>query len=355
MFLYYGVFMKKRSRQFIIFVILSHVVIFSVILSRRKSVHVESGSIMVMGTVANVVAVAEDANTSGQCVKAVFEQLRGIDDLMSDYINDSEISTVNQNAASEPVKVSDATFEVLRRAIDFSKVSEGAFDITVGPLVDLWRSAAEANSTPSEEQLRQAREKVGYEKLILDPNEMTVRFAVKGMRLDLGGIAKGYAIDKAVEAMQKLGALGGMVDVGGDIRCFGRPPKKRDSWLIGLDDPRHPQDMLTAAEPLLVIKLNDTAIATSGDYQRFAWIEGKKYSHIYDRKTGYSSKDLTSVTIIANNATDADALATAVSVLGPEKGLELIESIPDTEAILISAKPDLKITKTKGADKLIKP
>ncbi|MHC4214423.1 MAG: FAD:protein FMN transferase, partial [Planctomycetota bacterium] len=155
--------MKKRSRQFVVFVILSHVVIFSVILSRRKSVHVESGSIMVMGTVANAVAVAADADTSSQCVKAVFEQLRIIDDLMSDYIEDSEVSKVNQNAVTAPVEVSDATFEVLRRAIDFSKVSEGAFDITIGPLVDLWRSAAEANSTPSEEQLRQAREKVGYE------------------------------------------------------------------------------------------------------------------------------------------------------------------------------------------------
>jgi thiamine biosynthesis lipoprotein len=307
-----------------------------------------------MGTLANAVAIADDADTSVQCVKAVFDQLRGIDDLMSDFIQDSEISKVNQNAATAPVKVSDATFEVLKRALDFSKATEGAFDITVGPLVDLWRSAAEANSTPSEEQISQAREKVGYEKLILDPNEMTVQFAIEGMRLDLGGIAKGYAIDKAIEAMQKLGALGGMVDLGGDIRCFGIPPKKRDTWLIGLDDPRHPQDILTAAEPLLVIKLNDTAIATSGDYQRFAWIQGRKYSHIYDRKTGYSSKDLSSVTIIANNATDADALATAVSVMGPEKGLELIENIPDTEAILITAKPDFKITKTSGAGAMIK-
>jgi len=234
--------------------------------------------------------------------------------------------------------------------------------------VDIWRSAAEANSVPSDNELRQARSKVGYEKLILDANGMSVRFAVEAMKVDLGGIAKGYAVDKAVEAMQNGGAIGGIVDVGGDIRCFGLPPKSRDRWLIGLQDPSVGTDTaiptqvgIGTGKPLLVLKLTDAAVATSGSYRRFALIEGKKFSHIIDTKTGYSSAGLTSVTIISENVTDADALATAVSVMGAEKGLALIETIPETEAILITSPPKpvpskvdgYELIKTSGVEKFI--
>jgi thiamine biosynthesis lipoprotein len=192
---------------------------------------------------------------------------------------------------------------------------------------------------------------VGYEKLKLNNQNKTIEFSVNGMRVDLGGIAKGYAIDKAVEAMQACGAIGGMVDIGGDIRCFGTPAKGKEHWLIGLQDPNETKDGLGESEPLLVLKLTDAAIATSGGYRRFALIEGKKYSHIIDTKTGYSSDQLTSVTIISKNATDADALATAVSVMGAEKGLALIEELPQTEAILIPSQPKLQLIKTTGAEK----
>jgi thiamine biosynthesis lipoprotein len=209
------------------------------------------------------------------------------------------------------------------------------------------------NSLPADAELQQARSKVGYDKLILDANEMSVRFAVEGMRVDLGGIAKGYAIDKAVEAMQKGGALGGMVDIGGDIRCFGSPPAGQNIWRIGLQDPDKAKAGLDAGTPLLVLNLTNTAVATSGNYRRFVVIEGKMHSHIIDTKTGYSSDELTSVTIFSQNTTDADALATAVTVMGTEKGLALIETIPQTEAILISSPPEYKLIKTSGAEKFI--
>ena len=174
------------------------------------------------------------------------------------------------------------------------------------------------------------------------------------MRLDLGGIAKGYAIDKAIEAMKRCGATGAMVDIGGDIRCFGAPLKDKDHWLIGLQDPNSAVEGIGGGELLLKLKLIDGAIATSGDYQQFVLIEGKRHSHIMDRKTGTSAKGLSSVTIIADNATDADALATAVSVMGAEKGLVLIEKIPQTEAILITSQPNFKLNKTSGAGKYVK-
>jgi thiamine biosynthesis lipoprotein len=324
----------------------------------NRRVEEDSGYRLVMGTFANLKAIAKDPRTAKKCVETAFAELKKVDDLMSDYKSDSEISEVNRDAFKRAVKVSKSTFEVLQKSAEFSRLSEGAFDITIAPLTELWRSAAEVNSVPSEAELADARLKVGYEKLFLDANEMTVRFAVEGMKLDLGGIAKGYAIDRAIDAMQAGGAVGGMVDVGGDIRCFGKPPRGRKTWRIGLENPaesRGSDQTLSAGAGtiLLILKLNNVAIATSGGYRRFVLVEGKKHSHIKDRVTGASAEGLSSVTIISQNALDADALATSVSVMGPEKGLALIEKTPQTEAILITPSPEYQFIKTTGAEKYI--
>jgi len=313
----------------------------------------DSGHRPVFGTFARIVAVAADSHTAKKCIEAGFEQFELIDNLMSDYKADSELSRVNREAYKGAVKVSEPLFEVLQRSVVFSRETGGAFDVTVGPLVDLFRSAEKKQVAPSKDQIAQAKLKVGFEKLKLDEQNRTVKFAVDGMRLDLGGIAKGYAVDLAVEAMQRAGAVGGMVDVGGDIRCFGVPPQGKSRWLIGLQDPNETEDGFGTGRSLLVLELTNAAIATSGDYRRFTLIEGKKYSHIIDARAGCSSNGLTSVTIISKNATDADALATAVSVMGAEKGLALIETKPETEAILISLQPKYELVKTSGAAKYI--
>lgn len=315
----------------------------------NRRIEEDSGYRLVMGTFAHLKTIAKDQETAKICVESAFAELQKVDDLMSNYKSDSETSRLNSDAAKRPIKVSASTFMVLQKSVEFSRLSEGAFDITIGPLAELWRSAAEANSVPTEAELAVARSRVGYEKLFLDVNEMTVRFAVEGMKLDLGGIAKGYAIDMAIEAMQNGGAIGGMVDVGGDIRCFGTP-KDRNAWRIGLQNPSDPQG---SDEVLLILKLTNAAIATSGDYRRFVLVEGKKYSHILNRNTGASAEKTSSVTIISQNAINADALATAVSVMGPQKGLALIEKIPQTEAILLTPEPNYQLIKTSGADKYV--
>lgn len=317
-------------------------------------VDVDSGMRVVMGTFVHVIAVAADSNTAGGCIEAAFAEIGKIDELMSVYKSNSEISELNRDGFERAVKVSKSTYEVLQKGIEFSELTGGAFDITVGPLVALWHSAEDANSLPADAELSEARSKVGYDKLYLDANEMSVRFAVEGMRVDLGGIAKGYAIDKAVEAMQKAGAAGGMVDIGGDIRCFGLPSAGQNRWRIGLQDPDKTKDGFDAGTPLLVLHLTDAAVATSGGYRRFARIQGEKYSHIINRRTGTGAEGLSSVTIISRNAIDADALATAVDVLGAEKGLALIEEIPEAEAILITSAPQYELIKTTGAEKYIK-
>jgi thiamine biosynthesis lipoprotein len=347
------VVMTKLNTRITIGIIAGLFLISALLFRPKAPVKIDSGYREVMGTFARIVAVATDKETAKKSIKAGFKQLEMVDNLMSDYKSNSEISRVNRDAYKGSIKVNESTFKVLQKAIYFSELSEGAFDITVGPLVDLWRFAAEANSVPTEAELQQARSKVGYEKLLLDANEVTVRFAIDGMRLDLGGIAKGYAIDKAVEAMQKGGAITGMVDIGGDIRCFGTPRRGKDAWRIGLQDPNKPEDWFGASEPSLVLKLTDAAIATSGDYRRFVLIDGQKYSHILDTKTGRGSKALSSATIICKNAIDADALATAVSIMGAEKGLALIEKLPETDAILIPSQSPYKFIKTSGAEKYL--
>jgi thiamine biosynthesis lipoprotein len=318
----------------------------------QRQVELDSGYRLVMGTFARAVAVAKDADTAEKCIEAALAEIYKVDDLMSDYKSDSEISKLNRDGFKEAVPLSQPTYEVLQRSIQFSKLTDGAFDITVGPLVDLFRTEKEKQVLPSRDEIAEATLKVGYEKLRLDDQNRAVQFSVEVMRLDLGGIAKGYAIDNAIKAMQSHGAVGGMVDIGGDIRCFGAPLKNKPHWTIGLQNPNVEQE--TADQELMLkLKLANGAVATSGDYQQFVIIEGKRRGHIIDRTTGTSAEGLSSVTIIADNATDADALATAVSVMGPEKGLALIEKLPGTEAIFITSQPEYKIIKTTGAEKYI--
>jgi len=344
---------KKINRVAVIVFCLSLAVVSLLLFSGRKRIKADSGYQLVMGTFARIVVVAKDAGTGTRCVEAALVEIRKVDELMSDYIDDSEISRVNREAAERAVQVSESTYEVLQRSVEFSRLTDGAFDVTVGPLVDLFHKAKEERVAPSAEQIVQAKAKVGFEKLKLDREKRTVRFAVDGMRLDLGGIAKGYAVDKAIEAARRCGAIGAMVDIGGDVRCFGSPPEDRDHWLVGLQDPNSAIEGLGGGGLVLTLNVTDAAVATSGDYQQYVLIAGKRYSHIINRKTGTSAGGLSSVTIIADNATDADALATSVSVLGAEKGLALIEERPGTEAILMTSQPELKIVQTSGVEKFI--
>ena len=225
------------SRTMVILVCLSLIAVSFFSCSGRGRADADSGYQMIMGTFVHVVAIAEDTGTAKKCVRAALEEIRRVDELMSDYKSDSEISRVNRDGAKMAVRVSESTHKVLQRSVEFSEMTGGAFDITIGPLVALFRKAKESKIAPSEQQIALARSKVGFEKLKLDSENNTVQFSENGMLLDLGGIAKGYAIDKAIEAAQRCGAIGAMVDIGGDVRCFGLPPEGKEHWLIGLQDP----------------------------------------------------------------------------------------------------------------------
>ena len=300
----------------------------------------------VMGTLVSIVAVAGSEGAGTGAISFAFAELERIDGLMSDYKADSELSVVNREGFDRAVEVGGELFYVLAKSVEYSEISDGAFDVTVGPVVDLWRKAGAEGRKPSAEELSRAQEKTGYKKLLLDRKNKTVRFAVEGMRIDLGGIAKGYAIDRAVEAMKAAGAVGGLVDVGGDIRCFGRPAKK-PSWVIGLQNPDVEGDIL------LTLGLVNMSVATSGDYRRFVVIDGEKFGHIMNPVSGSSARDFASVSVLAPSALDADALATTVSVIGAEKGLDLIESLSRTEALLLPSDSAGQVQYTSGFERHI--
>ncbi len=341
---------KIRSITLLVFILLLITVLFFAAI-KKQPVEFESGYRLVMGTFARVIIVAPNSNIAQKAAADAFAAIEKVDNLMSDFKADSDIGIVNKEAFQREVQVSEDTFEVIQRSIGFSKLTDGTFDITVGPLMDLFRKSKETEIVPTQEEIENAKAKTGYEKLILNAASKTVRFTVEGMRLDLGGIAKGYGVDKAIEAIQKTGAIGALVDIGGNIRCFGIPAKGKKTWLVGIQDPNEAEKKNSGL--VMTLKITNESISTSGNYQQFVIIEGKRYSHIIDRKTGTGTAGLSSVTIITDNATDADALSTAVTVMGVEKGIELIENRNETEAILIPSGTTEYIT-TSGADKYIR-
>lgn len=310
-------------------------------------VRVDEYSLDFMGTQSHIMVVAEDETTARRCVDAAMLEFEHIEKLASFYDANSELNMVNRSAFEEEIKIESELFDIIEVAMLYSRVSGGAFDITVGPLVDLWKTA---KTKPTAQQLEQAQAKVGYHRLILNPEKRTVQFELEGMKIDLGGVAKGYAIDKAIFAIKQNGAVGGLVDVGGDIRCFGKTKTGEEFFKIGLQNPDNVGD--SEKEQLLaVFKVKDRAVATSGDYQRFIEVDGERISHIINPATKTGAKKFRSVTIIAPKAIDADALATAVSVMDEKTGMEIIENLDNIEAVLV--KRDGQVIKSSGADEYI--
>jgi len=326
--------------------------------SRAKISGVDSGYRVIMGTFAHIVVVADDSQICQNSISSAFTKLDQIEKMMSYHDSGSELSRLNSSAFEKSVKPSPELYELILKSIEFSRQTDGAFDITVGPLVDLFRLEQKTHTKPTPEQIAWAKQKTGYGKLVVDPNAKTIRFAIEGMKLDLGGIAKGYAIDSAIQVIKDSGALGAMVDIGGDIRCFGKPPGNTTCWIVGLQNPANtdPNEIpyKQGQSCLLTLSINNKAVTTSGDYRRFALVQGEKVSHIINPQIGFGAKELSSVTVIADSALIADAMATAATVLGVDKSLTLIESIPQIEAILIKKTEPLEIIKTSGADAYIR-
>jgi thiamine biosynthesis lipoprotein len=281
----------------------------------------------IMGTVINIELWHEDAEQAETLIGDVLQEMRRIDRLMSTYKPDSELSLVNASAAVAPVAVSRELFGIIRRALEYSEITHGAFDITyasAGRFYD-YRTGRK----PTAAQLAESLPAIDYHHVRLDVASGTVAFTQPGVYIDLGGIAKGYAVDRGMEILRRGGVENALISAGGDSLVIG---KRWDRpWYIGIRDPRNKAGIVS------MIPLEDAAISTSGDYERYFEEDGVRYHHILDPGTGRSTHAVRSTSIIGSIATDTDALSTSVFVLGVDAGLELINSLPDTEAIIIDS------------------
>jgi len=283
---------------------------------------------------------------ANEAIDRAEKEIRRIELTVSSWIDESEIGRLNRAKAGIEVPLSDETLTLLRSAREAYEITDGAFDVTCRPLIELWRQAGHEGRLPTDEEIAAARDASGWSQLEL--GERSATKAKDTVRVDLGGIAKGYAIDRAGKTLYRLGIKSGQVDIGGDLRVFGTPPRA-GSWTARVKDPRR-----TGMVARFTIR--DRAVCTSGDYARFVEIEGERFSHIIDPRTGRPVRGTASVTVIAPTARQADIWATALSVLGPKEGFARLKSAaPDAEAMTITGGDgtDPQFDRTDGFPELV--
>lgn len=302
-----------------------------------------------MGTFAKITCIGENKDFCSSVIDEAFEEIGRVENLLSKFKESSEISILN-NSGTKPIKIGEETLQVLKEAKQFYEISGGAFDISISPLLELWGfyDRDKVITELSDGDIKEKLNLIGSEKIIIDKDNFRVNFELPGMAVDLGGIAKGYAVDKARDVMLNLGVKNALVSIGGEIYCIGEGIEKK-GWNIGIRHPLEPNKIIAA------INLKNKAVSTSGTYENFVEIKGRRFGHIINPRTGYPvENDLVSVTIIADDCTTTDALATAVFVLGKENGLKLIKKYK-AEAVLISKDKDgLNIWVSENLKKNIK-
>jgi len=294
----------------------------------------------IMGTRITVELWSDDREKADQAIDAVLDEMRHIDETMSTYKPTSEVSLVNAGAAARPMHITKELFDLLTTAKEYSVITDGAFDITyasVGYLYDFRKHVR-----PDETQIDAALPAVDYRHLLLDPKKQTVRFSQQGVRIDLGGIAKGYAVDRGIDVLKARGITRAYVSAGGDSRIigdrFGKP------WVVGIRDPRKEAGAVITRIPLV-----DAAISTSGDYERFFEEDGVRYHHIIDPRTGHSASKVRSTTIIGPYATRTDGLSKTAFVLGPEEAMKIYNQLDDIDAIIVEL--DGTVIYSKGLER----
>lgn len=264
-----------------------------------------------MGTTVRVVFYASSSERAERGRKAAFAVMKDVDDRMSDYKPESELSRLSASAGRGPQPVSPELFDVLESSLWTARVSEGTFDITIGPLVRLWRRSRKDGKLPSPEEIRKAQALVDYRKLVLDPAKRTAELLVPGMILDVGGIAKGYACDRGIAALKACGITRALVDTGGGM-ALGDPPPGRAGWKIGM-----------LGDPTKVLVLANCGVSTSGDTEQFVEIGGVRYSHVIDPATGLGLTNRAMATVIAPDGLTSDALDTPICIMGADRGLAM--------------------------------
>ena len=286
-------------------------------------------NVTLMGSQFQITLVAKDSAIANHHIDLTIAEIERIENLISEWRPHTQVSEVNRNAGIKATKVDKELFELTKRALEYSKMSNGAFDISTAAMDKVWKFDGSMTEKPSEESIKKSIEKVGYEFIILDSAQSTIYLAKVGMKIGFGSIGKGYAADKGREMMQNLGIKGGIVNASGDIASWGTQPNGKP-WRIGINNPFKNHQIAK------ILKLKNSAVATSGNYEKYAEIDGVRYAHIINPKTGNPSTGLTSVTIYGLSAEFANALSTSIMVLGEKEGKKLAKKYPMYKFLFIT-------------------
>ncbi|WP_447640742.1 MULTISPECIES: FAD:protein FMN transferase [Chitinophagaceae] len=284
---------------------------------------------MLMGSHFTITIVGNDSTTARQSIDDVEKEVTRIENLISDWRGYTQVSAINKNAGIKAVKVDKELFDLTSRAIYFSKITDGAFDISYAAMEKVWKFDGSMTQMPTPEAVKKSIEKVGYKHIILDSVNSTIFLELPGMKISFGSIGKGYAADKGRELMLRNGIAGGIVDASGDISAWGRQLNGRP-WVIGITNPFKP-DKIKKIEVL-----KDSSVVTSGSYEKYVVLDGKRYSHIINPATGYPAMGLVSVTIFGPSAETANGLSTSIMVLGLKRGKELLKRFPQYHSFIIT-------------------
>jgi FAD:protein FMN transferase len=319
--------------KFALFFIIIQTISFGQITVKKK--------VSLIGSPFEITVIANDTIQGNEYTKLAIGEVKRIENLISDWIPITQISQVNQNAGLKPVKVDSEVFELVERAIKISKITNGAFDISYASMDKIWKFDGSMTAMPTPEAIKKSVEKIGYQKVILDKQNSTILLKDVGMKLGLGGIGQGYIADKIKELLLSKGCKSGIVNVSGDINTWGKQIDGKP-WTVGIVNPVN-KNKVFATFPLV-----DSAVETSGNYEKYVTFNNIRYSHIIDPRTGYPSQGVVSVSVFAKQTEIADALATGIFVLGTEVGINLVNQLKGIQCIMVDDKG--KVFTSKGID-----
>jgi thiamine biosynthesis lipoprotein len=320
-------------KKILLFFILASISSFGQIIHKRKLILLTSPFEMTV--------VAKDTVEANQYIDLAIAEVKRVENLVSDWKPETQISHVNQNAGIQPVKVDEEVFQLVKRSIKISKLTDGAFDISYASMDKIWKFDGSMKEMPTAEAIKKSVEKVGFQKIILDEKEKTIFLRDKGMKLGLGGIAQSFIADNIRDLLKRKGCTSGIANVSGDIAAWGKQPDGKP-WTIGIINPMN-KNKIFATFPLV-----DSSVETSGTYEKYVVFDGIQYSHIINPKTGYPAQGIVSVTVFAKQTEIADGLAKGVFLFGVEAGLNLVNQLKGIECIIVDSKG--KIYSSKGID-----
>ena len=302
-------------------------------------------TLKLMGSRFEITVVANDSIQGHELIDSAVAEITRIEKLISSWDENSQTSEINRNAGIKPVKVDVELFELIERAISISKLTDGAFDISYASMDRIWKFDGSMKVMPSAEDIAASVSKVGFQNIILDKTNSTVFLKLEGMKIGFGAIGKGYAADKAKDLLITKGASSGIINASGDMNIWGKQPNGKE-WKVAITNP------MDRNKVFALLPITNGAVVTSGNYEKYVTLNGKKYSHIIDPRTGYPSTGIISVTVFAPKAELADALATSVFVMGKEVGLDRINQLPKIECIIIDDEGNILKSKNIKIDKL---